>query len=480
MTLATAPGTQALIALEEAAPDVLFECLPGTAHPLWPQVRSSFMLALQNLDYGSGDIEAPEPSRASVWVELVRAMLPSTWDARGLRHRKRIVHLAGGRTIYRVSGRERNWLLGDYLDVAPDDSALIQWAPASGAPAAFPVTRSFAPAVTRSAAYARLSRPRRASTLDAIPGLVAEFARLLGGLVASSRVEAIAESAVYQEANRPHVEREVLRVFDRLQPRVALFEDASYGPWSSLIAQLKARDVRVVEPQHGWIGPSHGAYNFGAAMWQPQMAVGLPDELLTFGDYWSAGLRTPYPHTSIGKPHLEASAAAATPWDERERDVLVVSSVVDPEGTSTFVAALAGALPEGWRVSFRPHPSERATLATRYPRLVTHARVAIDENADVYDSLRASRAVIGVASTVLFEALAFGCRVFARESPTSDYYVGHLFGDRVHGVADIPRLVADLASPAVPLSPALVTSIWKPRAVENFTTWLESGLRPRD
>jgi hypothetical protein len=248
-------------------------------------------------------------------------------------------------------------------------------------------------------------------------------------------------------------------------------EDASYGGRAALVALMKARGILVAEPQHGWIGPTHGAYNFGAAMRVPELFATLPDELLTFGDYWSEGIRHPARSVAIGKPHLEAMSEFAVDWEERPRSVLLVSSVTDPEETNDFGLALRSALPTTWTVIFRPHPSERVDVESRYGRMLSHSGIKLDENSDVYESLSTIRGVVGVASTVLFEALAMGCHVFVRDSPYAEYYVGDVFGPTIHGAPDIARvarvLLEDNAGPAAGIADAM----WKPRATENFNLW---------
>lgn len=475
MTLRTAAGTQALIALEDAAPDVLFERLRGSDSPFWPQVRCDFMVALQSLDFGSSAVESTRRTGDLV-RQVVSAFLPSARDPRRLRGTRPIVHLLGGTTSYVVEGSTRNWLVGDYLDAYPEESLALQWAELPEKPT-FEPTRSLSSLRVRSAVHGRLARGR-AAVDAAVEALVTEFARLLDPRLSAQQVQSIAESASFAEHTRRKLEPALLNVLDRVNPRLALIEDASYGTWASLIAALKHRAVRVVEPQHGWIGPTHGAYNFGAAMGRPELAATLPDELLAFGSYWSSGIRVPYATTDIGKPHLETMARQAPQWSERPHEVLLVSSINDPEGATEFALALADRLPAGWLVRFRPHPSERPDVLNRYATMLAHPRVELDEHADVYVSLSESRGVVGVASTVLFEALALGCRVFARESAFAPYYVGDLFGPLIAGPEHVDAVVEGLRHPASTVDVATLDAIWKPGAVANFRTWMDATLGP--
>lgn len=476
--LATRPGVQSLLALEDAGPDILFERVPGSPIPLWPQVRYSIAMALEALDIDLIPV-AGAPAPGSKWMRMMAAIAPSRADVRFAQQPRELAFLVGGSTVSRTPRGVRNWLVGDFADRLPDRSVLLQWRPLPSAPERpefFP-TLGLDPLLTRAAVAARLARIPTGSE-EAIRRIVRELVRRVDARLTDDHVTSIADAALAQERLRPHVETRFGRVLDRLRPRIVLMEDASYGWWASLIALMKQRGIRVVEPQHGWIGPSHAAYNFGAAAGRPELAATIPDELLTFGEYWSRGVRFPGTVTAIGKAGIERTTASAIPASERPREVLIISSTSDPDGLSDLTIALADALSDGWVVRFRPHPAERPTVASIYPRLVAHPDVAIDDNADVADSLRSARAVIGVSSTVLYEAVAMGCRVFALESPMARYYVGDLFGDLVDGRRGIPRVVAEVLSGEMDAAaggpPA--DEIWKPDAAENFERWALDAL----
>ncbi len=157
-----------------------------------------------------------------------------------------------------------------------------------------------------------------------------------------------------------------------------------------------------------------------------------------------------------------------------------MSNVAAADVTMQFVRSLQRALPEGWPVRFRPHPSERAVFATRYPGFFETPGIVLDERPDVYDSLADCQVVVGVASTVLFEAAALGCRVFVRDSPYVPYVVGELFGEPLSGEAGIDRVVRadrDGSSTREGLPKVDVTRLWRQNAVANFEQWFEHALR---
>lgn len=465
--LPTSDSVARLLAVEDDRPDVLRASVDESGLALWPRVRMAFAEALTASELGSVAVA----SSTNIWAlrrRLIHAKLPSRRDAASLRGRRRHLFLMGGTTIHIDAGKQRNWLSDELFAQVADDAHLLQWAPFTASPA-LRGARSLDPMMARVGFDSR-RRPLPDARRRRIDELVEEYAALFDYAISPARIATIRDSTHRFEHLRPLIHDEFERILDRIHPEIVLMEDASYGSRGSLIAAMKARGIRVVEPQHGWIGPSHPAYNFGRAMREAGMSEQLPDELLTFGPFWSEGLRHPAKQTPIGKPTLERAAANAPAFENRPYSILVASSVADPSGTAAFVLALRDALPE-WTVVFRPHPSERATLSERYPSLTEAVRVEIDLRGDVYDSLAAVRAATGTASTVLFEAARFGVHVFVRRSPFTSYYVGDIFGpplDDEHAPTMIAERVRHSPQPTRTID---AESLWTPDPIGAFRRW---------
>lgn len=254
-----------------------------------------------------------------------------------------------------------------------------------------------------------------------------------------------------------------------MRPSLVFYDNGSYTYNGESLGLMKDAGAYVVEPQHGWIGPSHAAYNFGRVFEDPSLRRALPDELLTFGEYWSESIRHPGRVTAIGKPHLERQAASAE--TTRPKQILVVSSRTDPARTDAFVVDLHHAVGADWAIAFRPHPGERAESARRYPRLSSTPGITIDTEPDVYESLKRTAVVIGEASTVLFEARAFGCEVIPRESAFAETVIGDAFGPRVTEVEETATRLQTLVG-GQEMAAVSDPRIWAPDAVGTYTRWL--------
>ena len=106
----------------------------------------------------------------------------------------------------------------------------------------------------------------------------------------------------------------------------------------------------------------------------------------------------------------------------------------------------------------------------------------MDERGDVVDSLASARIVVGVASTVLFEAVGMGCRVFVRDSPYVPVIAGDLFGEPIRGDRGVERIVeaASILGHGVESTALDIDRFWKPDAVANFREWVRRRLDAAD
>lgn len=470
----TSDAVRKLLDLEDAAPDALRETLPGASVPFWAQVRMRVAWVLSAQKTGSVDVA---PGTWNRWKEarrIARAQLPSRWDAPRRAGRHDVCFYVAGGTLAGESGTARNWLVDDFATAA-EGSIVVQQQPLPS-PLGPPW---FRPTVSMDAANARVTMRVRGkqpseAVLGSIESLLAEFAHRLGQQ--PDAFATIARRAVRDENHRGPQLDELRRLIDRVRPRVVLFDNGSYTYHGEAVGLFKDAGAYVAEPQHGWIGPSHAAYNYGRLFQEPALRRALPDELLTFGTFWSDSIRHPGRVTAIGKPHLERQTATAPA--SRRPQVLVVSSRTDPERTDALVVELRALLDDSWSIVFRPHPGERAETARRYPRLSAAPGVTVDAEPDVYESLKRTTVVVGEASTVLFEARAFGCAVIPRDSSFAAGVIGDAFGERVQDAPQIAeRIQALRGNPEVSVD----DSIWAPHPIQTFTEWLterRAGDRP--
>jgi hypothetical protein len=465
-------GMRALVDFEDAAQDLLGEKLPGIDASLWPLARWPVSVAIAATDIGTG---APTFPRQPLRVRMLKTARRLTPNPRSADRAPRAEDLfvVSGWTKAPTSAGYENWLVEDFARARGDRAIVVQDAFLDLLSRGDQV-----PALARTYSYARANeRVGRATARKPLPeaarARIAEFVatcfdRIDFDVPEAARTRAIDDVVGRADRAAASVDQ-FRRLLDRVQPRRIYMQTAAYGSKSPLIREAHRRGIGVAEPQHGWIGSSHAAYNFGAAMSHGELREHLPDTLLTFGEFWGRGIRFPGRVVPIGKPALDRASRAAAAYDDRPRRVLFVSTRFAYERVEEVVLALRDALPDGWTVAVRPHPSERARIRASLPRLQGQAGIEFDESSDAGASLANSRAVVGFSSTMLYEALAYGCHVAVVESAMASAYAdASVFPLRIDDSTDLSELVAAVGAAPRATERAFAEAVWHPDPVASF------------
>jgi hypothetical protein len=208
----------------------------------------------------------------------------------------------------------------------------------------------------------------------------------------------------------PHEVRRYETLFRKLGTRVLLKEEGSYGHAAPMIVAAKRLGIATAEYQHGVVNGNHDSYNFAPAIHASSAyRHTLPAFFLSYGRWWEDQVDAPLAKVTIGSPHRTESLVDWAP--EVRRDILILGEGFDREFYLDFCRRLMSGRPSELRVVFRPHPLERQQFADPAYR-ERWAGIDIDEEKDVYVSLRRCAALIGEMSTVLFEAIGLVDRIF--------------------------------------------------------------------
>ena len=167
--------------------------------------------------------------------------------------------------------------------------------------------------------------------------------------------------------------------------------------------------------QHGVINKYHLGYSF------PGRAPGslryFPDYLLQWGGNWPSTGHLPLdPQRCIdhGFRYFEANAPRFDSIARQPSRAVVISQSVHGNALARYLREHAATL-AGWEIHYKLHPSE-FNRAGEYEDLQSLAAeldgFEIVETGDVHELLAEASVVIGVFSTVLFEALEFECDVY--------------------------------------------------------------------
>lgn len=468
------PTLQALLNFEDSNSELLFEQAPGSQSYLWALARWPIATALtttQSNNQPPAPSASKEPSKFYYLKRMIREALPNTYSADNLHEQVDHLFLVHGGTITSASNGIGNWLSDDFAMALADDAAVIQdlkfdsLTPRSQRPAN-PRTWTWAPALSRIREQAKTNSISKAAQQHVVEYMQRIYTQLDAHLPATLRSSITQEVLGWVRMLGP-TEIEFNAVLDRAQPRRIYLQQASYSHFSSIVRIAHDRGVEVAEPQHGWIGAAHAAYNYGSAWFASPLTSSLPDTLLTFGDHWGKHLRFPGKIAAIGKPSLDRASTNIAPYGERSKRLLLVSSEYERDVFIASAKKLRALLPDIWEIALRPHPHERAEAETLFADALVEG-ISLDLELDVTLSVSRSRAIVGTVSTVLFEALPLGVHIGVIETALANHYAStEIFPQRLNNEESFRQFTELVISDATP-DIQHAHSVWKPQAINSF------------
>jgi len=218
--------------------------------------------------------------------------------------------------------------------------------------------------------------------------------------------------------------------------KVMFVNCASYGRSHAFVCKMcKELGISVVEFQHGFANNYHPAYSYPNC--DEHYLKYLPDYYLTFGEYWNNELRNlPVKKIAIGNPGLEyhINDSSNEIGKHNRQRILFISDGTYGISFQDLALELLRLIPEDkFEIVFRPHPGERVLAKERYKKIVSSGKITLDMNENVYSSLKLSDHVVGIGSTVIFEAVAFEKEIHILRSVLSNTnipsFIGMLFSD---------------------------------------------------
>lgn len=442
---------------------------------MWPFIRWTFMSSALERNFGFSTTNAPAPIMSGA---AKAAYLFSVWKHRptaGLRPFDVLWFTSAIGVVVQKAGK---WFgrVNDYLvALHPEGSLVIENSHEKKfkLPRAVPHIRFHDYLRVRAAALAKLSGGASDSDRKRIGELIGRIRRTSPIPLEDTLYASMESALIALAAKLPHLHSGYARLFRETRPKILFLEDASYGGQSYLIKWAKQAGIKTAEFQHGVVVPAHLAYNFGEAAFEPPYREYLPDFLLTHGAFWSGNARMPAAKVEIGNPHfstkLEESAKNA-PGPVKRR-LLIVSQADVTEWLVRLTLEIAAAAPD-LNIVFRLHPAE-AAFEDRYRSLQGVSGITISKSGDIYELIHSSEWIVGVSSTVLFEAAGLRKPVFVYDTPQAALYIPRNFGTWFRDVPDLLALISASGAEA-----AGSDRIWAGNWADNFRRFLkrETGL----
>jgi len=301
--------------------------------------------------------------------------------------------------IMNVNGQYFNYLNGYYYDYCPDDSLMVE---SMHGLFSWRTTNSY-PCLCFAGSYilfcsSLLARLSLIIKKDNNPDLVILYNKY---------------PSLFNLSELQRVDREVAiftwlmkRFLKRVAPKVIFVNEACYGMEHGIITYLaRQMGIKTIELQHGLISSEHEAYNAEQSLINnKEYQSYLPDEIWTFGQYWASHINWKIKKRVVGNPYMIAARETFNNIIE-EYSYLIVSQPIGIEIFKSFVSDLAETHPNDL-ILIRLHPHENCrnydVLLSKYSNL----RLS-NETSLYYDFCRCGQ-IIGIFSTCLYEALAFG------------------------------------------------------------------------
>jgi hypothetical protein len=238
------------------------------------------------------------------------------------------------------------------------------------------------------------------------------------------------------------------------------------------IEACKNLHIPVVELQHG---AASGRYHLGYSFPDEKVKTrAFPDYLLVFGDFWKNRCRYPIDDNRVipvGFPFFEMEARKFSQECKKEQIVFISQGTIG-EKMSRFALELKARKDFSLDIIYKLHPGEYARWKKEYPWLVDSNITVLDDDAiPLYKLLAQSKVLVGVYSTVVYEALGFGLRTFLLDLPGIDYMEELIESQVVNVVSTVDELVEKIKKPG--LHQESMENFFKPNALENISNALE-------
>ena len=270
----------------------------------------------------------------------------------------------------------------------------------------------------------------------------------------------------------PHQYRMYIRLLHKIRPKLILVGAGCYGSLSALFAAAKDLGITTAEYQHGAISTGHDAYNFAPNIINSEVYKKiLPEFFLGYGDWWNQQINAPLKKITIGNPHRDYELGKLSTGSVPQDMILILSDGIEFNKYLEFAIELVSLVTKSeLRICIRPHPSERTFINVNYGS--SYNGVFIDQNVDLYASLRMSQAVLSELSTGLFEAVGIVKKIFIWDTTKARFTYPNLPFQAVGS----PKMLIDLLenSDESELASDVVESIWASNWQVNYRSFLNN------
>lgn len=229
-----------------------------------------------------------------------------------------------------------------------------------------------------------------------------------------------------------------LKIFEKVQPKLIVIGNASYGNRAFLIKWAKDVGIRVAEFQHAAIHKNLTPYQYSPATLQSGYVRDyLPDDFLMFGAHWQRIYRGGAIPRIIGNPYFQYRVES---FRHQPKVFLVCINGFDNQFCVDYLRYLIKQYPQK-KIRIRFHPSVfqlKDFYHQHLPKEVAYSSL----NQDLFSDFKDAEVVIAEASTVIYESLS--CAIPTYLIPTREWpkLSGLYEADRLLSVKDVADSVS--------------------------------------
>ncbi len=215
---------------------------------------------------------------------------------------------------------------------------------------------------------------------------------------------------------------ELSNLLTAISPKILFMKSGCDGGIAGIINKISTDlNIITIDVQHGVINEMQPSYNYPKELFGYYRNY-LPKYVFVWGDYWKEKIENSIPSTPIvvGNPHLIHELRNRKNIQREAKTILFIS-----QGTIGYkLAEIAFDLSEklrDWKIIYKLHPGETYNAYSKYKKLYQQPNIQVvdDPTVNIYDLFAKVSYVVGMYSTALYEAIAFGFKPFIFEDEIS-------------------------------------------------------------
>jgi hypothetical protein len=210
-----------------------------------------------------------------------------------------------------------------------------------------------------------------------------------------------------------------IKLLRQIQPKLIVLVNSMSK--ANLIEACKILKIPIAELQHGVMNKYHPTYSYSRG----RRSHTFPDYLLVWGDYWKTSAEYPIASDHIissGFPYIEQELSK---WKavKKKKQILFISQGYVGEQISKLALALRERIGPEYSIVYKLHPGEIDDWKDLYPWLVGSEIDVIDQKeSNIHKLFAESLAQVGVASTAVYEGLAYGLDTYVLDGDGAEYF----------------------------------------------------------